>query len=85
MASALQLFNFHQAQEKDLPVPQTYPKKRKRKVTNPIAKGQIVKYSCPECAAVVDINTNAPVQCSNCNNRVVDKLRTKEAVTYDAI
>jgi len=85
MASALQLFNFQPQQETVALVPPEIKKKRKRKVIAPLAKGKLVNYTCSGCEKEITIETNAPVQCPHCNNRIVDKVRSDKAITYDAV
>ena len=83
MASALQLFNFQQpVSEVAVPV---QIKKRKRKVIAPVAKGILVKYTCSNCSEEITINTNSAIQCTHCNNRIVDKLRSNKGITYEAV
>lgn len=84
MASALQLFNFQPQTQAVAVVHTESKKKRKRKVTVSLPKGISVKYNCSKCEAEIAIETNAPVQCPACNNRIVDKLRSKTAITYEA-
>ena len=84
MASALQLFNFQQQPAVNL-VHTEVKKKRKRSVIANVAKGQKVNYICSGCEKEVTVETNAAVQCPDCNNRILDKLRVKESITYDAI
>ena len=83
MASALQLFNFQQPAQTEVPQP-IQQKKRKRKVIAPIAKGIPVNYICTNCAKEITIDTNAAVQCPHCSNRIVDKLRSSKGITYTA-
>ena len=83
MASALQLFNFQQPLQTEIPT-LTQPKKRKRKVIAPVAKGISVNYTCTKCAKEITIDTNSPIQCPHCNNRIVDKLRSNKGITYTA-
>lgn len=83
MSNALQLFNFCQT-EQSL-VHNEIKKKRKRKdTTTAIAKGKIVQYICSGCQKQIAIETTSQVQCPSCNNRIVEKLRSKETVTYTA-
>jgi len=83
MASALQLFNFQQPAQTEIPQ-QIQQKKRKRKVIAPIAKGISVNYICTNCAKEITIDTNSVIQCPHCNNRIVDKLRSSKGITYTA-
>ena len=83
MASALQLFNFQPAQKVSL-VHTEPKKKRKRKVIASVPTGKIVNYTCSGCGKEISIETNAQIQCQHCNNRIVEKLRSKTAVTYNA-
>jgi len=83
MANALQLFNFQQPVVANIPQARQQ-KKRKRKVIAPVAKGIPVNYTCSKCADIIIIETTSAVQCPNCNNRIVDKLRSSKAVTYVA-
>ena len=85
MASALQLFNFQQQQPTVSLTHQEVKKKRKRKVIAPVAQGKIVNYTCSGCEQEISIETNSAVQCPQCNNRVVDKIRSKKGISYDAI
>lgn len=83
MASALQLFNFQQPAQTEVPQP-IQQKKRKRKVIAPLAKGIAVNYVCTNCAKEITIDTNSVIQCPHCNNRIVDKLRSSKGITYTA-
>jgi DNA-directed RNA polymerase subunit RPC12/RpoP len=83
MASALQLFNF-QPQRTVALVHSEGKKKRKRKVIAQVPTGKVVNYSCSGCEKEISIDTNASIQCPFCNNRIVDKLRSKKAITYNA-
>lgn len=82
MSNALQLFNFRQTEQ--VVVHAEIKKKRKRKDIATIAKGKIVGYICSGCQKEITIETTAQIQCPSCNNRIVDKLRSKEPVTYNA-
>ena len=83
MASALQLFNFQPQQPVAL-IHTEVKKKRKRKVIAPVPTGQTVNYTCSGCGKEISIETNAPIQCPHCNNRIAEKLRSKTAITYVA-
>lgn len=86
MANALQLFNFQpQALQESSSTQQTKIKKRKRKVIAPIAKGIPVIYFCSSCKKEITIDTTSAIQCQTCDNRVVDKVRVRKPVTYDAV
>ena len=85
MSDALQLFNFRQTQEEQVNFVHTeIKKKRKRKEVTTIAKGVKVQYICSGCEKQITIETTSQVQCPSCNNRIVDKLRSKKAITYNA-
>lgn len=62
----------------------TSKKKRKRKVVSQLAQGTANVYHCTNCSKEITILTTEPIQCKHCNNRVVDKLRLKQPITYTA-
>ena len=85
MASALPLFNFQQQKQPVSLIHTELKKKRKRKVIAPVAQGKFVNYTCSGCEREISIETNSAIQCSHCNNRVVDKIRSKKGISYEAI
>lgn len=64
--------------------PVSLKKKRKRKVVSQLAQGTANVYNCTNCSKEITILTTEPVQCKHCNNRVVDKVRVKQPITYTA-
>lgn len=70
----------------------TVPEKEKSVASQPVKKQRLleqsvesVKYICKKCNTFVFLSAEDVVQCSKCNHRVVKKISTTTAKTYDAV
>lgn len=70
----------------------TVPEKEKSVVSQPVKKQRLlepfaesVKYICKKCNTFVFLSAEDVVQCNKCNHRVVKKISTTSAKTYDAV
>lgn len=43
------------------------------------------KYQCLECKVINKIKSKSPIRCKECGYRILQKMRTKEYIQYDAL